>query len=507
MRKIIMVIRDGWGYNPKKEGNAIANAKTPNTNFLMKNFPNTLLCCSGEAVGLPEGYQGNSEVGHMTIGSGRILFQPMVRIDKAINSGDFFKNKAFKAAAENCKKHCSAMHLIGLLQSEGVHSHERHLFALLEFCKRESLKDVYIHAILDGRDAPPTDGIKHIKLLKEKIKDLGIGNIATISGRYFTMDRDKRWDRTKKAYDCIVSALAEEEFNDAEKKVSECYASGETDEFIKPRKRFGYSGVKDNDSIIFFNFRTDRPRQLTQAIVEKEFTEWERKPLKVCFVAMTQYYSPMNALVAFEDQPLTNLLGEVISKAGIKQLRISETEKYAHVTFFFNGQNEKPFEGEDRILIDSPKVATYDLKPEMSAYEVTERLVKEIESQKYGFIVVNLVNGDLVGHTGVWEACIKAAEAVDDCLGKICEAGLKNKYTIFVFSDHGNLEDKSPAFSTSHTTNKVPFILVSEEPMLKRARLLKNKGLQDVAPTALALMGLPKPKEMTGENIIASSSK
>ncbi|MCX8189648.1 MAG: 2,3-bisphosphoglycerate-independent phosphoglycerate mutase [Candidatus Diapherotrites archaeon] len=502
MRRIIMVIRDGWGHNPKKEGNAIAHAKTPNTDFLMKNFPSTLLECSGEAVGLPEGYQGNSEVGHMTIGSGRILFQPMVRIDKAISSGEFFRNKAFKAAADNCKKHGSAMHILGLLQSEGVHSHERHLFALLEFCKRESLKKVYVHAILDGRDAPPTDGIKHIKLLKDRIKEQNIGSIATISGRYFAMDRDKRWERTKKAYDCIVFAHAEDEFEDPEKKLSECYAAGETDEFIKPRRYVVYEGVKEHDSIIFFNFRTDRPRQLTQAIVENVFGGWQRKPLNVCFVAMTQYYSPMNALVAFEDQPLNNLLGEIISRAKIKQLRISETEKYAHVTFFFNGQNEKPFDGEDRILIDSPKVATYDLKPEMSAYDVTERLLKEIESNKYGFIVVNLVNGDLVGHTGVWEACIKAAEVVDECLGKICEAGLKNKYTIFVLSDHGNLEDKSAAFSTSHTTNKVPFILVSDEPILKKAKLLKNKGLQDVAPTVLKLLGLPKPKEMTGEILI-----
>ncbi|MEM4662758.1 MAG: 2,3-bisphosphoglycerate-independent phosphoglycerate mutase, partial [Candidatus Diapherotrites archaeon] len=326
MRKVILVIRDGWGYSPKKEGNAILNAKTPNTDRLMKKYPNTLLDCAGEAVGLPAGYQGNSEVGHLTIGSGRIIFQPMVRIDKAIQSGEFFSNKAFKAAVENCKKNNSSMHIIGLLQSEGVHSHENHLFALLELCKKENLKDVYIHAIFDGRDAPPTDGIKHLKKLNEVIGKLNLGKIATISGRYFTMDRDKRWDRTKKSYDCIVLGNAEEEFEDVEKKVLECYSKGETDEFIKPRKAKGYKGVKDGDSIIFFNFRTDRPRQLTQAIVEKDFAGWERKPLNVCFVAMTQYYNPMNALVAFEDQPLNNLLGEVISKAGIKQLRISETE-------------------------------------------------------------------------------------------------------------------------------------------------------------------------------------
>lgn len=503
MRKVILVIRDGWGYNPKKENNAIAAAKTPNTDMLMKKYPNTLLNCSGEAVGLPEGYQGNSEVGHLTIGSGRIIFQPLVRINKAIESGEFFKNKAFLKAIENCKKNATSLHLIGLLQSEGVHAHEDHLFALLELCKKNGFKDVFIHAIMDGRDAPPKAGIEHLRKLKKKIADTGIGTIATISGRYFAMDRDKHWDRTKKAYDCIVLAKASEQFDDAEKILLQCYEKNETDEFIEPRMLKGYKGVKENDSIIFFNFRTDRPRQLTQAIVEKEFPGWERKPLKVFFVAMTQYYEPMNASVAFEDQPLNNLLGEVISRAGIRQLRISETEKYAHVTFFFNGQKETPYEGEDRILIASPKVATYDMKPEMSAFEVTERLVQEIEKGIYGFIVVNLVNGDLVGHTGVWAACVKAAEAVDACVGKITEAGLKKNYVLLIFADHGNLEDKSSEFATSHTTNKVPFILVSNEKELQRCRLKENRGLQDIAPTVLWLMGIKKPKEMTGESLIA----
>lgn len=507
MRKVILVIRDGWGYNPKKEKNAIAAAKTPNTDMLMKKYPNTLLNCSGEAVGLPDGYQGNSEVGHLTIGSGRIIFQPMVRINKAIESGEFFKNKAFLGAIENCKKNGTALHIIGLIQSEGVHAHEEHLFALLELCRRMKFKNVFVHAIMDGRDAPPTDGIKHLRKLKKKIAETGVGTIATISGRYFAMDRDKHWERTKKAYDCIVLAKADEEFEDAEKALLECYKKNETDEFIRPRMLKGYQGIKENDSIIFFNFRTDRPRQLTQAIVENDFHGWERRPLKVFFVAMTEYYKPMNAVVAFEDQPLDNLLGEVISKAGIRQLRISETEKYAHVTFFFNGQKEEPYKGEDRILIESPKVATYDLKPEMSAFEVTERLVQEIEKGIYGFIVVNLVNGDLVGHTGVWEACIKAAETVDACVGKIVDAGLKNGYVLLIFADHGNLEDKSSKFETSHTTNKVPLILVSNEKELQRCKLKKNRGLQDIAPTVLWLMGLEKPKEMTGENLISLGAK
>jgi len=503
MRKIILVIRDGWGYNPKKELNAIACAKTPNTDRLMLEYPNALLECSGEAVGLPPGYQGNSEVGHLTIGSGRIIFQPMQRINKAIETGDFFKNKAFLKAIENCKKNKSALHLIGLLQSEGVHSHESHLFALLELCKRQKLENVLIHAVMDGRDAPPSDGIKHLRKLKEKILEFGVGKIATLSGRYYTMDRDKRWERTKKAYECIVLGKAENEFSDAEKQLLACYESGETDEFIVPRKAMEYQGVKENDGIIFFNFRTDRPRQLTRAIVEKDFEGWERKQLKVVFVAMTEYYKPMNALAAFAGQNIENLLGKMLENAGVRQLRISETEKYAHVTFFFNGQKEEPYKNEDRILVPSPKVATYDLKPEMSAFEVTERLVQEIVKNFYGFIAVNIVNCDLVGHTGKWEACIRAAETVDACVGKIAEAGLRNDYVLLVFADHGNLEDKSSEWATSHTVNKVPLAIISKEEKLQKIRLRSNGGLQDVAPTVLELMGIKKPKEMSGKSLIS----
>jgi len=311
------------------------------------------------------------------------------------------------------------------------------------------------------------------------------------------MDRDKRWDRTRKAYNCIVEAQAQE-FEDIKKAVKESYAKKETDEFIKPKKLKGYKGMKNGDSAIFFNFRTDRPRQLTQAITEKKFESWKRKKPDVCFVAMTSYYKPMNALAAFEDQKIENLLGEVISRQGIKQLRISETEKYAHVTFFFNGQKEKPNKGEERILVPSPKVATYDLKPEMSARKVTEKLVKEIRKNKFGFIVVNIVNGDLVGHTGKWEACIKAAETVDQCTQKIVDAGLEKDYNIMVFADHGNLEDQSKEWQTSHTTNRVPLILASNQ---KKA--IKKGGLQDIAPTVLDIMGIKKPKEMTGKSLIA----
>jgi len=502
VKKVILVIRDGWGHNPEKSNNAIVAANTVNTDTLMHKYPNTLLSCSGEAVGLPKGFQGNSEVGHLTIGSGRINFQPMVRINKAIESGEFFKNKAFLAAVKNCKKNKSSLHLIGLLQSEGVHAHENHLYALLELCKKEGLENVLVHVVTDGRDAPPGNGIKHLRKLKKLISSLGTGKIATLSGRYYTMDRDKRWDRTKKAYDCIVKGEAEEEFEDVEKQLLACYEKGETDEFIVPKKPKGYKGVRERDSIVFFNFRTDRTRQLTQAIVEQDFEGWKRKPLNVFFVAMTKYYKPMNAVAAFQDRSFENLLGEVVSKNGVKQLRISETEKYAHVTFFFNGQIEKPSKGEDRLLVPSPKVATYDLKPEMSAFEVTKKLVKEIRKGKYGFIVVNIVNGDLVGHTGAWNACVKAAETVDACVGRIVKEGLEKDYTLLIFADHGNLEDQSREWATSHTVNKVPCILVSNEEKLRKCKLKKNSGLKDIAPTVLSLMGIKKPREMTGSSLI-----
>lgn len=501
MKKVILVIRDGWGYRKEKKDNAILAAKTPNANRLMKEYPNTLLKCSGKAVGLTRGFQGNSEVGHLTIGSGRIIFQPMERINHSIKTGEFFKNPAFLKAIKNCKENNSAMHLIGLLQPVGVHSLESHLFALLKLCKMKRLSNVWIHVITDGRDAPVTDGIRRIRKLKKKMKSLGVGKIATLMGRYFAMDRDKRWDRTKKAYDCMVNGECEAEFVSAEKALVEYYKINKTDEFITPIKSKEYAGIKENDSIIFYNFRTDRPRQLTQAIVEKNFEGWKRKPLDVVFVAMTAYYKPMNALVAFEDIELKNLLGKVIAKAGLKQLRISETEKYAHVTFFFNGQTETPNSGEERILVPSPKVATYDLKPEMSAFEVTDKLVHAILLEKFDFIVANLVNGDLVGHTGVWTASIKAAETVDTCIGRITKAGLEKNYVTFVFADHGNLEDQTKKWRTSHTINPVPLVLVSNYPELKKAKLKKG-DLQDIAPTVLKIMGLEQPKEMTGQSLI-----
>jgi len=500
--KVILVIRDGWGYRKSKKLNAIASADTPNTNRLMKQYPNTLLKCSGASVGLPQGYQGNSEVGHLTIGAGRIIYQSMARINNAIKDKSFFANKSFLGAIETCKKNNSSLHLIGLIQEEGVHSHLDHLLALLDLCKKQKFSDVKVHVITDGRDAPVKKSLTYLAKLEKKLKTLGFGEISTISGRYYAMDRNKTWERTRKAYDCICLGKSEVSFTNAAASIKQSHAQGVTDEFIVPRVRVGYDGIKENDSAIFFNFRTDRTRQLTQAMVENDFSGWERKPLNIFFVAMTQFYTPMNAHVAFEDILTKNLLGEVVAGAGLKQLRISETEKYAHVTFFFNGQMEQAFANEDRVMIPSPKVPTYDLKPEMSAYEVTENLVEKINMDKYDFIVVNLVNGDMVGHTGNFSAVKKAVSAVDACVGKITDAGLAHGYSLLIFADHGNAEDKTKKWGTSHTLNDVPLILVSSDKKLGKAKLKKGKSLEDIAPTALEILGIKKPKEMTGESVI-----
>jgi 2,3-bisphosphoglycerate-independent phosphoglycerate mutase len=501
-QKVIMIIRDGWGYRETKTDNAIAQTQTPNTDKLMQNYPNTLLDCSGGAVGLPDGYQGNSEVGHMTIGAGRIIYQSLERINNAIKDKTFFENNAFLSAINNAKKNNSALHLIGLFQVEGVHSHLDHLIALLDLCKQQKFENVKIHAITDGRDAPVTSSLKHIKTIEKKIKEIKFGEIVTISGRFYAMDRDTRWERTQLAYDCIVKAESEIEFDKAQTTIKLSHGEGKTDEFIVPRKKKSYEGVSDKDSIIFFNFRTDRTRQLTKAIIDADFDGFPRTKLDVFFVAMTQFYSPMNAKVAFLDDPLNNLLGEVISKNNMRQLRISETEKYAHVTFFFNGQNEEPYKGEERILIPSPKVATYDKKPEMSAYQVTDKLIEQIEKDKFDFIVVNLVNGDMVGHTADAYAISQAIKTVDDCVGKITAKGLEKNYCLLVLADHGNAEDQTKEFATSHTLNPVPFIVVSNDTKLKTVKLFEGKGLKDVAPTVLDILKISKPKEMSGSSII-----
>ncbi len=500
-KPIIIIIRDGWGYRKEKEFNATEMGENPYTRMLMEKYPNTLLDASGEAVGLPKGYQGNSEVGHMTIGAGKIFFQSLPRINKSIESGEFFKNPELSKAIENCKKNKSTFHILGLLQKEGVHAHMDHCIALIELCKKENISDVLIHIISDGRDSPVDQTLKNVKELEEIIKKIGIGKIATISGRYYAMDRDKKWDRTKVAFDCIQNGITDIIFDNIDKSIEESYSKGETDEFLKPRKAIWYQGIKNNDSVVFFNFRTDRTRQLTMALIEDNFEGWERKPLNIFFVAMTEFYSPMNnrGHVAFPTEPVVNLLGEVLSKNNLKQLRISETEKYAHVTFFFNGQMEKAYEGEERILVPSPKVSTYDLKPEMSVYELGDRIVEEIKKQKYDVIITNLVNADMVGHTGVWEAILKAVKAVDDNLKKITQAGLQQNGVILILGDHGCIEEKTPELKTSHTKNKIPFIMVSNDQKLLSVKLKEGRGLQDVAPTVLKLLEINQPLEMTGE--------
>ncbi len=500
-KPIIIIIRDGWGYRKEKEFNATEMGENPYTRMLMEKYPNTLLDASGEAVGLPKGYQGNSEVGHMTIGAGKIFFQSLPRINKSIESGEFFKNPELSKAIENCKKNKSTFHILGLLQKEGVHAHMDHCIALIELCKKENISDVLIHIISDGRDSPVDQTLKNVKELEEIIKKIGIGKIATISGRYYAMDRDKKWDRTKVAFDCIQNGITDIIFDNINKSIEESYSKGETDEFLKPRKAIWYQGIKNNDSVVFFNFRTDRTRQLTMALIEDNFEGWERKPLNIFFVAMTEFYSPMNnkGHVAFPTEPVVNLLGEVLSKNNLKQLRISETEKYAHVTFFFNGQMEKAYEGEERILVPSPKVSTYDLKPEMSVYELGDRIVEEIKKQKYDVIITNLVNADMVGHTGVWEAILKAVKAVDDNLKKITQAGLQQNGVILILGDHGCIEEKTPELKTSHTKNKIPFIMVSNDQKLLSVKLKEGRGLQDVAPTVLKLLEINQPLEMTGE--------
>lgn len=503
-KPIVILIRDGWGYRKNTRLNGPAQGDCPFTKELIKKYPTTILSTAGEAVGLPKGYQGNSEVGHMTIGAGRVFFQPMVEINKAITNGKFFNNQALLGAIRNCKKNGTNLHIIGLLQQEGVHAHMDHCFAILDLCRNQNFDRVFVHVISDGRDAPVNNTINNVRLLLKKMKSLGIGRIATITGRYYAMDRDTNWERTKKAYDCIVKGEATFTFDNPISSFKECYSKGVGDEIISPRKASWYEGVKPKDSMIFYNFRTDRTRQLTKAMIEEKFEGWKRKPLDVYFVAMTEYYSPMDrrAHIAFAPQRMSDLLGDVLASNGLKQLRISETEKYAHVTFFFNGQTERRNKGEERILIPSPKVATYDLKPEMSVYEIGNRIVKEIDKDRYDVIISNFVNGDMVGHTGVWHAILKAVKAVDDNVRKVTNKVLEKDGILLILADHGNCEDKTAKTRTSHTTNPVEFILVSNNPSLRHAKLKKSRGLQDVAPTVLKLLDIKKPTEMTGESIV-----
>ena len=497
---------DGFGINERHEGNAIYSAKTPNLDKYMKECPHSIVHASGMDVGLPDGQMGNSEVGHTNIGAGRIVYQELTRITKSINDGDFFDNPALCAAMENCKKNGTALHLMGLLSSGGVHSHNTHLYGLLEMAKRNGIENVHVHAFLDGRDVPPESGKGFIEEYQKKIAEIGVGKIATVMGRYYAMDRDNRFERVEKAYAAMVYGEGNYD-TDPVHAMQASYDAGVTDEFVVPtvitENGRPVATIQADDSIIFYNFRPDRAREITRAFIMEDFDGFERRKgfFPVHYVCMTQYDATMpNVLVAFPRISVKNGLGEYLSKMGMTQLRIAETEKYAHVTFFFNGGVEDPYPGEDRVLVASPKVATYDLQPEMSAYEVASKCVERIESGKYDVIILNFANCDMVGHTGVFDAAVKAVETVDECVGQVVEATLKMGGIAMITADHGNAEQmlqadgKSPM--TAHTTNVVPFILCGAGTELRPGRLA------DIAPTILDVMGLEQPAEMDGKTLI-----
>ena len=502
-KPLALIILDGFGNSPSDYGNAIHAAKTPNLDKLFETCPHTLIGASGMDVGLPDGQMGNSEVGHTNIGAGRVVYQELTRITKSISDGDFFQNEALCGAVENCKKNGSALHLMGLLSDGGVHSHNKHLYGLLELAKRAGLEKVYVHCFMDGRDVPPSSGKEYVEELMAKMKEIGVGKIASVMGRYYAMDRDNRWERVEKAYAAMVYGEGE---------TAECpvcameksYAADVTDEFVVPVVCDKDGCIRENDSVIFFNFRPDRAREITRTLVDPDFAGFERRNgfFPLYFVCMTQYDAAMpNVHVAFKPQSLANTFGQYISDHGLTQLRIAETEKYAHVTFFFNGGVEAPCKNEDRALIASPKVATYDLKPEMSAYEVTDELLTRLDSGKYDVVILNFANCDMVGHTGVFEAAVSAVEAVDTCLGKVVDKILSMGGRALITADHGNADqmyepDGSPF--TAHTTNPVPLLLVGDG-----THTLKEGGrLADLAPTMLEMLGLPQPAEMDGKSLL-----
>lgn len=498
-----LIIMDGFGLGPHDKGNAIANTPKPHLERIFKECPGCQLSASGLDVGLPEGQMGNSEVGHTNIGAGRVVFQDLPRISLDVENGAFYKNPAFLEAMEHCREWGTALHLMGLLSDGGVHSHITHLFALLKLAKEQGIEKVYVHCFLDGRDVPPSSGKQFVQQLQDKCQELGVGQIATVMGRYYAMDRDKRWDRVQKAYDAIAEGEAPFQA-DPVAAVQMSYDAGVTDEFVEPVVCCGDAKVRDNDSVIFFNFRPDRAREITRCFVDEDFNDVARKRgfLSVYFVCTTEYDATMpNVTVAYPRQKLDNIFGEYISNLGLTQLRIAETEKYAHVTFFFNGGVETVFPGEDRVLIASPKVATYDLQPEMSAYEVTEEAVRRIESGAYDVIILNFANCDMVGHTGVYEAASKAVAAVDECVGRVVDSTSRMGGVCLITADHGNAErmfDTDGQPFTAHTTNLVPFYLVGASVRLRDGRLA------DIAPTMLDLMGLEKPGEMDGETLIVN---
>ena len=500
---LALIILDGFGCREETKGNAIAAARTPHLDRLMASCPHTRIGASGMDVGLPDGQMGNSEVGHTNIGAGHIVYQELTRITKSFDEGEALGNPALTAAMENARRPGQALHLMGLLSDGGVHSHIRHLYGLMEMARRFAVERVYLHCFMDGRDVPPTSGTEFIAALQQKIKELGLGQIATVSGRYYAMDRDNRWERVKLAYDAIVNGEGNKN-PDPVAVMQKSYDAGVTDEFIVPTVVTEGAGTKAGDSVIFFNFRPDRARELTRALVDPDFAGFEREKgfFPLTYICMTQYDATMpNVEVAYRPESLTNTLGEYLSRLGKTQLRIAETEKYAHVTFFFNGGVEAPYEGEDRVLIPSPKVATYDLQPEMSAYAVTDEAVRRIESGRYDVIILNYANCDMVGHTGVFEAAVKAVEAVDTCLGRLLAALEKAGGRAFLTADHGNADqmaDENGAPFTAHTTNPVPFVAIGFGDVTLRS----GGRLADIAPTMLQAMGLPQPEEMTGRSLL-----
>lgn len=503
MKTDAIIIMDGFGHRTSEKGNAVTAAGTPNLDRLTAKYPHTLIEASGLAVGLPAGQMGNSEVGHLNIGAGRVVYQDITAIDKAIADGDFFENERFVAAMENCKKKNSALHLVGLLSDGGVHSMNTHLYALLEMAKRRGLKKVFVHCLMDGRDVPPTSGGAFIAALEKKIAEIGVGQIVSVIGRYYYMDRDNRWERVKEGYDMMYAGVGER-FATAAEVTAKSYAAGVTDEFIRASVVGDYDGVKDGDSVIFFNFRSDRAREITRAAVYPDFDKFERAGgyKNVFYVCMTQYDATIeHVVIAFPPRRLANTLGEYLAKIGKTQVRTAETEKYAHVTFFFNGGVEEPNKNETRILVASPKVPTYDMQPEMSAPEVCEKALSVVG--KTDVLIMNYANCDMVGHTGVFDAAVKAVKTVDECVGKVVDAVVATGGTALVFADHGNAEqmsfdDGSPC--TSHTTNLVPLIVCGDK--VEGARLAEGGALCDIAPTLLDVMGVEKPAEMTGKSLI-----
>ncbi len=492
---------DGWGVRRTKEGNAIALANTPNFDRFKREYPYTELKASGTAVGLMKGMMGNSETGHLNIGAGRIVVQDILYINKLIDDKSFFRNLAFIKAVNNVKKNNSTLHLMGLLSDAGVHSYDKHLYALLRFAAKQKLKNVMIHVFTDGRDTLIKSAEKYVKNLEKEIRRYKTGKIATIIGRYFAMDRDNRWKRTEKAYLALSEAKGIKA-KTALEAIKKAYKKGQTDEFIEPVIINDFKGIKDNDSVIFFNYRSDRPRQITQAFVEPRFNKFKRKKLKLVFVSMTEYYKGMKTQVVFKKEKLKNILGEIINKNNMNQLRVAETEKYAHITFFFNGLREKPFLKEKRILVPSPKVPTYDLKPEMSASKITNLVLRAIKSDKYPVIILNFANADMVGHSGKLKQTIKAVETVDECVGKVVKTIKEKKGIALITADHGNAEcmidPKTKKPLSEHTINPVPFIIISDEKYI-----LRKGVLGDIAPTMLEFLKIKKPKEMTGKSLLA----